>query len=357
MVWAVKYFPGTARPRADEHSPLTLLKIAATFIGTVVGAGFASGREIYQFFSIHQAGGWLGLVVAVFILGFTGAKTFKMGATLRPSSYQDFLVYLLGKRLAVVADVILFVFLIILIGVMFAGCGAVFETMGLGYWMGIGITGFLLVLILAGKLPGLVVVNLIVVPLMFIGSIGVAIYTMSQGGAFTPGGSINSNWFPAAWQFSAYNLILSLPVLLSLGKHYSRAPFLKAGGWLGGLILGLMAGAIHGALLNHLPFLQNAPLPMAILAKLAGHWVYWGYALILWGEMFTTLLANTYGVVERLISLTGWPFQVWLIAVTLVGIGFGQIGFINLIGTFYPLFGYICLGILALIILKPYPKG
>ncbi|HEX3046235.1 MAG TPA: hypothetical protein VHY08_15875 [Bacillota bacterium] len=342
--------------RKDEFSLLVIPKIAATYIGTVVGAGFASGREIYQFFSIHQGGGWLGLIMAVMVLGYTGAKTFQIGAALQPSSYRDFFVYLLGKRLAAVADLILFVFLIILIGVMFAGCGAIFETMGLGYWTGIGLTGLGLIFILSGKLPGLIAVNLIVVPLMFIGSIGVALYTMSQGSVVHSPGVLNYNWFPAAWQFSAYNLILSLPVLLSLGKHYSQTRYLSLSGWMGSLILGLMAGLIHGAILMHLPYLQNAPLPMAVLAKFAGGWVYWGYALILWGEMFTTLLANTFGVAERLVSLTGFPFQVWVIVVVFVGISFGQIGFVNLIGTFYPLFGYLCLGILSFIVFKSSPK-
>ena len=32
---------------------LNIFKVASIFIGTVVGAGLASGKEIYQFFSIY----------------------------------------------------------------------------------------------------------------------------------------------------------------------------------------------------------------------------------------------------------------------------------------------------------------
>ena len=33
-----------------ENKKVTILKVAATYIGTVVGAGFASGQETLQFF-------------------------------------------------------------------------------------------------------------------------------------------------------------------------------------------------------------------------------------------------------------------------------------------------------------------
>ena len=121
--------PGPGKPGNDgdlktDSAARVIPGIAATFIGTVVGAGFASGQEIYQFFSIHGWFGWLGLILAVLLLGFSGVKVFQIGANLKPKSYQDFLLFLLGPRLAAVMDLLLVTFFIVLIGVMFAGCGA-----------------------------------------------------------------------------------------------------------------------------------------------------------------------------------------------------------------------------------------
>lgn len=224
--------------------------------------------------------------------------------------------------------------------------------MGLNYWAGIMVTGLLLIMVLFFDLAGLISANLIVIPLMFGGSIGISLFGVFTGRATIAAGTFQLNWLPAALQFSAYNLVLAIPVLISLAKEYPYLNWLKYGNWLGSIGLGIMAGFIHWSLLCHLPYLGKNALPLVEMAKLAGKYPYWGYALVLWGEMFTTLLANTYGVTQRLAALSRWPFRTWLIVVTITGIIIAQVGFINLIAGCYPLFGYLCLVILVLLFLK-----
>jgi uncharacterized membrane protein YkvI len=326
--------------------------IAATFIGTVVGAGFASGQEIFQFFSMHGRYGWLGLTLAVFLLGFFGVKVFQIGAMIKPKSYRDFLSYIMGSRCAFVMDGVILFFLIILIGVMFAGCGAIFETLNLNYWVGVIVTALGLIMVLYRELSGIIQINLIIVPLMFAGAVFVTLFSL-QFSKKEPLPDCNAfQWILAAIQFSAYNLVLAIPVLLSLGKRYPDSIPLKAGGWLGSLVLGIMAGMIHWAILANFRLIHNCALPMAELAKSAGSWVYWGYAVVLWGEMFSTLLANTYGVAQRLEAVTGWPYKLWVLLLTFAGIAIGRIGFVNLIAYGYPVFGLVCLAILFLLVRK-----
>ena len=326
--------------------------ISATFIGTVIGAGFASGQEIYQFFSIYGVGGFLGIVLAIILMGWAGVKVFKIGLMIRPKSYHEFLIFILGRWVTPVVDFLMFGFFMVLIGVMFAGSGAIFESLGLYYWTGVLLTGFLLIGVLFFDLPGLISANLIVIPLMFIGSIGISLYAVFNRCATTVAGPLQINWIPAALQFAAYNLVLAIPVLISLAKEYPFPLWLKCGSWLGSIGLGIMAGFIQWALLCHFPHLAKNALPMVELAKMAGKFAYWGYALILWGEMFTTLLANTYGVTQRLVALSRWPYRAWLVVVTIAGLIIAQVGFINLIAGCYPVFGYLCLIILVLLLRK-----
>jgi len=240
---------------------------------------------------------------------------------------------------------------------MFAGSGAVFAELQLGYTTGLVTTAVVLLLVLFQELPGLIVLNIIVIPLMFCGALGISLYAFQSRCALINHGPANCNWLIAALQFSAYNLVLAIPILLSLSQRFPIMPLLKWGSWLGSISLGVMAGFIHWAIMFHLPHLQTSPLPMVDLAKSAGHWVYWNYALILWGEMLTTLLANTYGVAQRLVALTGWPFRFWVPVLAVVGILIAKIGFINLVAGFYPLFGYLCLVILVLIFIKSVPSS
>jgi len=41
-----------------ENSRVSTFKVAATYIGTVVGAGFASGQEMLQFFAVFGLKGF-----------------------------------------------------------------------------------------------------------------------------------------------------------------------------------------------------------------------------------------------------------------------------------------------------------
>jgi uncharacterized membrane protein YkvI len=368
--------------------------IAATFIGTVVGAGFASGQEIYQFFGIYGVYGFLGIGLAVLMMGWAGTKVFKIACVIRPRSYQELLTYLLGRRLTMVIDLVWFIFFLVLIGVMFAGSGAVFETVGANYWAGAIFTALLLIAVLSCGLPGLISANLIVIPLMFVGALLISLYGVFTKSVAPVGGDFQVKWLAAALQFSAYNLVLAIPVLIALAREYPKLQWLEHGGWLGSIALGVMAGFMQWALLSQSPFLSKSVLPMVELAKRAGRISYWFYAMILWGEMFTTLLANTYGVVQRLVALTGmepnpmrfcedrtgktrpkvqaqkrqrgfcmdwkWSYYIWLVVVTLTGLGIAQFGFINLIAGCYPVFGYLCLIIMFVLLqkrLKPGPEA
>lgn len=346
-----------------ESSPLPgklmiIPGIAATFIGTVVGAGFASGQEIYQFFGKYEFWGIAGIVLAVLLMGSAGVKVFYFGAILKPQSYQELLFYLLGPKFGKLIDLIFLLFFIILIGVMFAGCGTIFETANLGYWPGVIFTGVIVMFVLLKGLPGLISANLLIVPLMFIGCLGLSIFAIRTGDIANAGGSINNvygfKWLLASLQFSAYNLVLAFPVLLSLGRRYPYKKRLISGSWLGSLALGVMAGFIHWSVMIH-PLLSKNALPMVILAKNIGSWAYLSYAVVLWGEMFSTLLANCFGVALRLVSFTGWSYPIWVLILNLTGMVIAEIGFVNLIANFYPIYGYVCFIVLVVLFLKPLP--
>ena len=47
-----------------KNTGVSTLKVAAAYIGTVVGAGFATGQEILQFFNRFGVMGLVGIVIA-----------------------------------------------------------------------------------------------------------------------------------------------------------------------------------------------------------------------------------------------------------------------------------------------------
>ena len=47
-----------------------IFKVVFVIIGTMIGAGFASGQEMYLFFFSYGIEGLIGLLIATFIIGF-----------------------------------------------------------------------------------------------------------------------------------------------------------------------------------------------------------------------------------------------------------------------------------------------
>ena len=71
-----------------------VLKIVFVIIGTTIGAGFASGQEIYLFFNKYGFMGIIGMILSCIITGFIIYKVFKILNIKSVKSYSDFLLIL-----------------------------------------------------------------------------------------------------------------------------------------------------------------------------------------------------------------------------------------------------------------------
>ena len=88
-----------------------VFKIAGAFVGVIVGAGFASGQEILQFFASFGSLGLVGCAVAgvVFVLLSMAFST--MGQRLMANSHKEVITAILGKHLGFVFDMLITFFL------------------------------------------------------------------------------------------------------------------------------------------------------------------------------------------------------------------------------------------------------
>lgn len=319
------------------RSILTCCAIAATFVGTVVGAGFASGREVLQFFACFGPAGLSGVFLALLLLGTASQKIIQISSVVKSENYSDFFAILWSPKIVAMVDVCFFVLMEILIGVMFAGCGAVFEQWGFNRHLGFFISATILMVALSHDFSGLVVVNGLVVPLMFLTTVLVCLKTKLSGNVDFSNFS-DSDWLTAALQFASYNVILALPVLQAFAQHYRQRPIcLVCGIWLGVIVLGIMMILMLGALLRNFSVIIDAELPLNILA---GRWR-GAYSGLIWAEMLSTLLSNLFALGKRCSKSKQNDFLIKVFLLILVGIFIAEIGFAQLIAEFYPKFGWV----------------
>jgi uncharacterized membrane protein YkvI len=281
-------------------------------MGTVVGAGFASGQEVLRFFSHFGGRGTLGLAGATLLLLAGGAGVCELGRRTRAASFGDTLVILAGPAAGRILDATMSFLLFGGTAVMTAGSGALFhEHLGLPSWLGSAVLVATAVGTVAFGLRGVVAANQLVVPLLVAGVLAVSASSILSGGTDTgrawwhPGEAAHPSPAAASILYASYNLFLSLGVLAPLGASANSSRTVVVGGVLGGLGLGAAALAVHLAVLSSLPQSAALAVPMLQAAAALPRWARTGYALILFAEVYTTAVANLFALERRLTSPRG----------------------------------------------------
>ena len=111
---------------------LESLKVSFVIIGTIIGAGFASGQEIYTFFNVYGLKGLLGIFISCMLIGIVIYKTLKISMQLKQEEYEDFLKSIIpeklrdNKRLIFTINNIINIFLLISFFIMVSGFASYF---------------------------------------------------------------------------------------------------------------------------------------------------------------------------------------------------------------------------------------
>ena len=68
-----------------------ILKVVFVIIGTLIGAGFASGQEMYVFFFSYGMQGLIGIIISSILMGIIIYQTLKLLDKYEIRTYKDFL--------------------------------------------------------------------------------------------------------------------------------------------------------------------------------------------------------------------------------------------------------------------------
>lgn len=325
-----------------------VLQIAFTYIGTVVGAGFATGQEILQFFT--QYGKWATITIALSTMLFVwlGTKMMLIAHDTRSRSYEDLNKHLFGHK---AGKWITWITLIVLIGVnsvMLAGAGSVFmEHLGLHYQTGLIITLIGTYLLLGRGMQAILQMNSIVVPMMLLLSLLMIFSTLHHPGVFrfvtlTTDSNPFQVWI-SPLLYTAFNLALAQAVLVPVGNQIRHRNTLKWGGILGGIGVGFMLMAAHFAMSAQMPGIVQFEIPMGSIAFQLGWLVQSVYVSLIFMEIFTTFVADIYGMTLQLRQHIDVHPRLITLVIMMLCYSFSQFGFSSLLSVLYPIFGCMAL--------------
>lgn len=104
-----------------------MLKSIFVIIGTIIGAGFASGQEIYSFFNIYEENGLIGILLSCVIIGIVIYKVLTLSNEKSISTYQELLEKIkIPVKIRLILNAIINIFLLISFYIMVAGFSAYF---------------------------------------------------------------------------------------------------------------------------------------------------------------------------------------------------------------------------------------
>lgn len=331
----------------NKH-PLSTYKIAATYIGTVIGAGFASGQELLQFFVVFGYKGVLGLVFVTFLFILFGYKIMEIGRKLESTSHQVIVNSVCGKTLGNVLDYVVTFFLFGTLTAMIAGTGAMLnEQFGISELWGNFLMTFLVTYTVLKGMKGIVNSISLVIPFLLVSTIFICIVSFlktpldpSSSTGILEASSMIKNWWWAAILYASYNLILSVAVLGPLGVEARNKKVLKRGALLGGISLGLCAFIIYLVLMRHSNALFDMEVPMLYITSKLSNTIQIIYITVVITAIYTTAIGNLFGFIARITDISNPNAKFVIVCTSLVSLFASQIGFTNLVKYFYPLIGY-----------------
>ncbi len=323
-----------------------IFQIAATYVGAVMGAGFASGQEIQQFFANFGNAGIIGILCSTVLFAGLGWIMLDLQKRWQVTSYADFFERLFGKRWGNRMDILVSLLLFIGMMAMMSGAGAVFrQFFNLSPWLGILITALIISLALWFKGEGVLWINSMLIPLKFLFCIGIGLWAIlfatgtKDAGIELVTNPLIHNWLFSSILYVSFNLTLAMVVFASLGKEVQR-PEGRLGALLGGMALGLFALVIALTLLKF-PEVRGFEIPMVAVAGSLGSWPGFCYVTVLWLAMLTAAIGNGFSLITHMEKKFKFHYKKAAAFLLLLVVPLSGVKFSLIVKMIYPLFGYL----------------
>jgi len=339
------------------------LQVAATYMGAVIGAGFASGQELVYFFVRYKNAGFLGLGLTGVLFALLGMLTIKMVNHFEVGSYTELITKTMGRGVGRALDIWLTIFLFVGLCIMLAGSAAVFvEHLKAPFWVGLLLTVVCLLSALLAGGEGILLFNTCLMPLLLIITLIVSFSAVGQeaavNGEFLAMDAVNTgllgeSWLLASVLYVSYNMIIGVVVLTSIPLELRRNSLW--GGMLGGLALGFLGLVMAWALGYYYPQVLAYEIPMLFVAGQVNPLLKLPYTMALWFAMLTTALANAFSLAQRM-SGGGRDYHRTVLVILALALPFAGLSFAQMVTNIYPLFGYIGLFVILLIFVSGFIK-
>lgn len=343
----------------------SILKAVFVIIGTTIGAGFASGQEIWIFFNQYGNLGIAGMIVACSLFGILIYQVFRTLQKENINNYAELLTKISHKKVfSQVISIIISLFLLISFYIMIAGMSAYFEQeFSLPIWIGAIIMSAFCYITLQRGTKGIVLVNSILIPclILFILYLGLknVTFSMNYFQSETVTSNYSWNWLFSGILYASYNTIILVPILTELKAYVNSKKMAMITSLLCTIILSALGICIFCLLLRN-SNVYRFELPMVEVAKNFGRACQYIYGGVVAVAIFTSAISAGYGFLQNEVAKKEFKrgdiekrkskyYQKLLLGICILAPLVANFGFSNLVSRLYPIFGLLGLFQMVLI--------
>ena len=274
------------------------------FEAAVIAGGYATGRELVEFFLPSGPwGGLLGMAVSTLVWSVVLAVSFELARRERAYDYRSFFKILLGRGWFLF-EIAYFLLIVIILAVMGAAAGEIVHSLFgvpklVGSLVMVTSTGLILFFSSAAieRFLALSVGYLYLVYIVFV------VWSMLTFGdrieASFAAEPVGRRWFMAGVTYAGYN-VATIPAVLFCIRHLSSRREAVVAGLLAGP-LGMLPGVLfYIAMMGYHDEIGGVALPSAfLLAKLQAPWFEWAFQVAVLLTLVDTGVAVLHAINER----------------------------------------------------------
>jgi uncharacterized membrane protein YkvI len=325
-----------------------VLQISAVFIGTIVGAGLASGREIMTFFTTFGYKSFIGILISGLLYIPICSIVIKISIKHNLRSYNELINLVSPGFLGKITDLIMTFFLISSSAIILAGSGSLLhQYFGVSKWVGLILMAILAIIVLLRDTKGLIEINSVIVPsLIIVLTTLFLLYVLLAKDSMTVSHLKTvpyekNYWLLSAFVYAGFNSLCCSGVLVPLSSEVRNVKTLVWGVIFGAIGLTALSWAINLMLMLNVPYIHKYDIPLLYIAHRFGNLIQILLLLVIWMEMFSTEVSDIYSVSRTIEHVFKIPFKKAIFTIFIFSVPISQIGFAKLIEVLYPAFGII----------------
>lgn len=326
------------------------LKMGSAFIGIIVGAGFASGQEILQYFTSFGHLGTLAAILATALFAYMGMSLTRLGSRMQTTSHKEAVYGIGGKIGGFIMDGIIILTLFGVGVVMIAGAGSIFsQQFGLPAVLGNTVMALIVMATIMLNVQKIIAIIGSITPFLVVMVIGLALYSLltmdASFAALEPiakeQDSALSNWFYSAINYVSFNIAVGASMAIVMGGVEKDEKIAARGGFIGGLGLGVLIILSHLAIFSTVDQVGDSDMPILQMANDISPILGIFISLILFAMIYNTAVSMLFSFTARFAELNTKRFKITVVTVVTLAYLLSFRGFTELVSEFYPIIGLL----------------